>query len=262
MATSRKPVIIITGVSSGIGLAAARRFSEAGWIVVGTVRGRRSQVLMSLNIDIQLAEMSEAADLARLVRRTFSLYGRIDVLVCNAGYALVGLVESLDYAKIRDQFMVNTIAPAELSRQVIPIMRRQNQGVIIYLSSVVGRTGLAGFGMYAASKWALEGMAESLSDELANTGVKLKLIEPTGIDTPFWHSLRRGKDTDYLPDKRLSQSVINGLSAERVAAEVYLAATDKSERLRYPVGRTWMVEIAKRILPDRLFRLGMRRALR
>jgi NAD(P)-dependent dehydrogenase (short-subunit alcohol dehydrogenase family) len=264
---SRRPVVIITGVSSGIGLATAKLFAQAGWVVVGTVRGRGRRAMLGLTVDLQPAEMSQAGDLSRIVQYTVTTYGRVDVLVCNAGYALLGPADSVDYNQIRDQFLINTVAPAELSRLVIPVMKKQNRGTIVYLSSIVGRTGLAGFSMYSASKWALEGLAESLADELVDNNIRIRLIEPSGVNTAFWSSLKRGKSRNWHNGEigRVaadSQRGGHGLSAEQVAHEVYLAATDTSERLRYPLGQTRMMGLAKRILPDRLFRLGLRRTLR
>lgn len=250
MVKASKPVVLITGVSSGIGLATAKLFAARGWIVVGTVRGRRqTAALREMQFDLQLAEMMRPRDLERVVQTVWRTYGRLDVVVCNAGYGLIAPIDMLEYAQMNEQLAVNTLAPAELARQAVPLMRRQGYGTIIGISSAAGRVGLAGFGLYAASKFALEGLFESLSMELAAHGIRMKLVEPSGVNTPFW------KDADG------NTSVSRGLSAEAVAAVVVRAATDTSSRLRYPLGYTRWVGYARRLLPERLFLRIMRRVV-
>ena len=267
MARSSKKVVLITGISSGIGLAAAQLFSSHDWIVVGTVRSKNIKALKGLSIDIQEAEMNKPEDLRRVINQLIASYGRIDALVCNAGYALIGPIDTLDYDQIRNQYLTNTVAPAELSRLAIPMMKEQGGGSIIYVSSIVGRIGLAGFGMYSSSKWALEGLAESLSAELHESRIRIKLIEPSGVNTAFWTSLKRGEGRDWKNGElgRIGGEVdrsSHGLSPDKVAEAIYLAATDGSARLRYPLGQTRLVGIARRILPDRLFLSIVRRGTR
>jgi NAD(P)-dependent dehydrogenase (short-subunit alcohol dehydrogenase family) len=267
MAKSSKKVVLITGVSSGIGLAAAQLFSSRDWLVVGTVRGKNIKALENMSIDIQEAEMNRPEDLHRVVSQLIASYGRLDVLVCNAGYALIGPIDTLDYEQISDQYLTNTVAPAELTRLTIPMMKEQGSGSIVYVSSIVGRIGLAGFGMYSSSKWALEGLAESLAAELHETNIRIKLIEPSGVNTAFWTSLKRGKGRDWQ-NKELGriggevERASHGLTPDNVAEAIYRAATDDSARLRYPLGQTRIVGIARKLLPDRLFRSIVRRVTR
>jgi NAD(P)-dependent dehydrogenase (short-subunit alcohol dehydrogenase family) len=265
---SNKPVVLITGVSSGIGLATARLFAARGWAVVGTVR-RPSQVgaLKSQRFDVQPAEMTRSGDLERVIATIWRTYGRLDVLVCNAGYGLIGPIDSLDYAQMREQLAVNTLAPAELVRQVVPIMRRQRAGVIIGISSIVGLVGVPGYGLYAASKFALEGMFESLSLELATAGIRVKLIEPGPVDTAFWGRLKRGTGRKWN-DEELGSHVggrpgksRRAITPEKVADVIYRATIDKKARLRYPVGLSRVAGMAKRLLPERIYRLAIRRAI-
>ena len=248
MVRANKPVAIITGVSGGIGQATAKLFSAKGWIVVGTVRGRTgASELRGAQIDLQQADMIRPRDLERVVLNAWRTYGRIDALICNAGYGLIGPLESLDYARMTDQFAVNTLGPAELIRQVLPLMRIQKTGVIVGVSSLVGRTGIAGYSVYAASKFALEGLFESLAMELGATGIKMKLVEPSGVNTPFWkESEKRNPHNVNLGHSHRS------LSAERVAEEILRAVGDKSSRLRYPLGQTFWINVLKRAVPERL----------
>ena len=267
MGKSSKPVVLITGVSSGIGLAAATLFSQEGWIVVGTVRDTKTLSLGELSVDTQIAEMNNPEDLKRVVARLEKSYGRLDALVCNAGYALIGPLDSLNYEQIRDQFLTNTIAPAELSRLVLPVMKKQNNANIVFVSSIVGRIGLPGYSMYSSSKWALEGLAESLIIELSQTSIRVKIVEPSGVNTAFWTSLKRGqaRKWDNIELGRAgneAERTNHGLSPERVALEVYRAATDTTSKLHYPLGQTRMVVLAKRWLPERIFLYAIRRSMR
>jgi NAD(P)-dependent dehydrogenase (short-subunit alcohol dehydrogenase family) len=262
-----KPVALITGVSSGIGLASAKLFSQRGWIVVGTIRSRRpTAALKALPVDLQPAEMARPGDLARVVERAVRTYGRLDALVCNAGYGLLGPIDSYDLAQMRDQLTVNTLAPAELVRQVVPVMRKQGSGAIVLVSSLYGRVGVPWYSLYCASKAALEGMGESLALELAPAGVRVKLVEPSSVNTAWW-KLRRGAARKWRDSEltgRLGTEHLratHGMTPERAAAAIYQAASDRRARLRYPLGSTRMTSLGARLLPERVFRRLLRRAL-
>lgn len=269
MTAASKPVVLITGVSSGIGLAAARLFAARGWIVVGTVRGRRSTApLKALQVDLQPAEMARASDLARVVERAAKTYGRLDALVCNAGYGLFGPVDSYDYTQIREQLAVNVAAPAELARLAAPVMSKQKAGgAIVFVSSLAGRLGMPWYSLYSASKFAIEGLGEGLALELAPAKIRVKLVEPAGVNTGWWTGLRRGAARKWRDDElsgRLGSDHLrsaHGLTPERVAAEIFAAATDRRSRLRYPLGRTRLVSVARRLLPEWLFARLLRRIL-
>lgn len=268
MIKASKPVALITGVSGGIGMATAKLFVSKGWIVVGTVRGRGSNgALRSMKVDLQVADMLKPRDLERVVQTAWRTYGRLDALVCNAGYGLIGPIDTLDYAQMNEQLIVNTLAPAELARHAVPLMRRQNSGAIVGVSSLLGRTGLPGYSLYAASKFGLEGLFESLAMEVAVSHVRVKLVEPSGVNTAFWTRLKRGtgrsgagRETGSSVDQSLGADKTNRrLSADEVAATIFRAATDTSTRLRYPLGQTRMLGIARRFLPERLVMRLLRR---
>ena len=261
MPATNKPVVLITGVSGGIGKATARLFAANGWLVVGTVRTSRGKI--AARIDAQPAEMTRPADLARVVRHIQLKYGRLDALVCNAGYGLLGPLNSLGYAQMRDQLATNVLAPAELTRLALPLLA-SSSGTAIAISSLVGITGLPGYSLYAASKHALEGLYESLALEYAAGPVRFKLVEPSGVNTNFWTSIKRGAG-GAVANRGLNQqqSTANpadfGLSADKVAEVIYRAACERNTRLRYPVGLTRRVGLAKRLLPERLYRRLLRR---
>ncbi len=255
MDRASKRVALITGVSGGIGLATAKIFLENGWVVVGTVRSKMRPVAFGGHkIDIQLADMLKSKDLERVVETVWRTYGRLDALICNAGYGLVGPIDSLSYAQMTEQLAVNMLAPAELIRHAVPHMRKQGSGVIVGVSSVVGRTGLAGYSLYSASKFGLEGLFESLSMELAASHIRVKLVEPSGVRTGFWKSLSHGEGAKQgQPQARLygADRMRFHLSAETVANTILKAATTETLRLRYPLGHTRSLAIARRLLPER-----------
>jgi short-subunit dehydrogenase len=261
-----KPVVIITGVSRGIGLATAQLFTASGWMVVGTVRDKKYPIELSMSsVDVQMAEMSEPKDLERVVKKTFRTYGRIDAVVANAGYGLLGAHETLTHDQIMEQLVVNTVAVSDLVREVTPIMRSSGKGVIIGVSSVAGRIGIPGYSAYNASKFAVEGLFEALSYELRDAGILVKLVEPSTVKTDFWgpsaHFSKKVKD--YWTQRALkhAKGLNHGLSSTNVAKVIFRAATDGKVKLHYPIGLTWWGVLAKRVLPDRVFRAVVRRFL-
>ncbi len=268
MQRAKAPVALITGVSAGIGLATAQALVTRGWIVVGTIRGRKRPAgLRPGEVDLQPAEMTRQGDLERIVVYTWRTYGRIDALICNAGYGLIGPIDSLDYAQMKDQLAVNTLAPAELIALTVPLMRRQGSGVIVAISSIVGRTGIAGYSLYSASKHALEGLFESLDLELAGTNIRLRLIEPSSVNTSFWADLRRGANRRWGAREIGRRAAAepaqsnHGLTADQVAAAVVKAVLAPGRKLHYPLGQTRLVVLGRRLLPDWLYRWILRKVI-
>lgn len=242
MVESSKPVVLITGVTSAIGLQLAGIFVDAGWVVVGTARGRRqSGQLQAMPEEVQIAEMANPRDLELVVKTLWRTYGRIDGLVCNETTMLVGPIDTLDYARMNEQLVINILTPAELARLVVPLMRRQGFGVIVGVSSLVGRMGLSGYGVNAASKFGLEGLFEALAMELAVSRIRVKLVEP---------------GAEWLGSSTPTES-----AAVKVAKMVYRAATDSGARLRYPMGQTRMLSYARRVLPERIFLRMIKRSV-
>lgn len=258
-----RQVAIITGVSSGIGLATAQYFHEKGWVVVGTVRERKKLApeLTSLGLDLQVVEMTEPKQVADMVKNAHKTYGRIDALVANAGYGLVGPVEQVSYDKLQHQMSVNVSGVAELVRLIVPIMRKQKFGVICAISSIAGRMGVPEYGAYSASKFALEGLFESLWYELRGSGIRLRLIEPSSVSTPFWTTglvkvtaRRPIRYANHFLARTIKLASLRGLLPQDVARHIFRATTSESDRLRWGVGVTRPVMAVKKLLPDWLFR--------
>ena len=239
--------VLITGTSSGFGLHSARRFAGAGWNVVATMRTPRDiEGLSGLpNVLVTRLDVEDAASIAAAVDAAVARFGAIDVLVNNAGFGLYGVFESTPREKIRQQFDVNLFGLMDVTRAVLPQMRKQRSGVIVNVSSGAGVFGLPMISAYNASKFALEGFSESLSYELASQGIVVKIVEPGGVlDTNF--SARLATEAtlaeppaDYAAFVEEAGRAFDGLRSARlstsddVARVIVDAASDGTDRLRY-----------------------------
>lgn len=183
-----RPVWLITGCSSGFGRAAAVAAIKRGFRVVATARDPRTldglapeaqDDLLRLRLDLLDRDSIKAA-----VHTTLERFGRIDVLLNNAGIATIGAVEELTDELLRAQLETNLVGPLAVTREVLPAMRRQGSGRILQMSSMGGRCAFPGLGAYHASKFALEGASISLAQEVAPFGVHVTLIEPGDFRTP------------------------------------------------------------------------------
>jgi NAD(P)-dependent dehydrogenase (short-subunit alcohol dehydrogenase family) len=253
--------VLITGASSGIGEATAKYFLQKGWNVAATMRspvdvGDWANVanVICPRLDVTLPETIETA-----VRETVARFGRIDVLINNAGYALMGPLEGIASEQLQRQFQTNVFGLVSTIQTVLPILRQQRGGVIINVASIGGRLAFPLASSYHASKWAVEGLSEALRYELDRFNIKVKIIEPGGIRTNF---INRGADWVSHPlyadlvdrVKQFSERLNDSLpEPEGVAKTIYRAATDRSHRLRYsPYGEVYL--LLHSILPDRLWR--------
>ncbi|AJE49123.1 oxidoreductase [Celeribacter indicus] len=189
MAHSKQKTWLITGADKGLGFQTARSALERGDTVVVTVlAGDGEHELAAAYPDRLRAYHLDARDHARIgpvVAKAEADFGGIDVLVNNAGYGLVALAEATGAEKYRNLFEVNFFGLVEMTRAVLPVMRRQRAGHVINLSSYGGFIGTPGFSFYAASKFAVEGYSESLSREVGHLGIHVTLIEPGGFRSDF-----------------------------------------------------------------------------
>ena len=179
--------ILITGCSSGIGLTAAKGLAERGWRVFATARNEsdvevlNAMGLESLRLDLDDSDSIQAA-VGTILERTG---GKLDALFNNGGFGQVGAVEDLTRAALREQFETNLFGWVELTNLLIPLMRRQGNGRIVFNSSVLGYAAFPYRGAYVAAKFALEGIADTLRQELHGTGIHVSLIEPGPITSKF-----------------------------------------------------------------------------
>ncbi len=188
-------VVIVTGASSGIGEATAREFGRVGAKVV--LAARRVDKLQSLALDINSmangaetfvvqADLSKLEDIQMLVAQTLEKFGRIDVLVNNAGFGRLDWLENLDPIKdIQAQIDVNVMGVIQTTRQVLPVMINQRAGSIINMCSMAGLIGTPTYTIYAASKHAVHGFSEALRREVKPWGIDVSLIYPGGVVTEF-----------------------------------------------------------------------------
>ncbi len=239
--------VLITGASSGLGRATALLFARSGWNVVATMRtpAAGAELAALERVLVTRLDVQDPASIEQAIAAGIARFGGIDVLVNNAGFGLFGLFEATPREKIREQFEVNVFGVMEVTRAVLPHFRQRRSGVIVNVSSGAGVFGLPMLSLYNASKFALEGFAESLSYELASQGVAVKLVEPGGVqDTGF--STRSADEAalaavppgyeDFVASTARHFEDLRAARrshADDVAGVILEAASDGSDRLRY-----------------------------
>jgi NAD(P)-dependent dehydrogenase (short-subunit alcohol dehydrogenase family) len=245
-------VILITGSSTGIGMATALYLSKKGHRVYASMRNpdragelRKAAAANASSMEIIPLDVNDEQSVKTAVAQVLQREGRIDVLVNNAGIASLGPLEEVDDAEVKRVFDTNVFGLLRCVRAVLPSMRKQRGGSIINVGSVAGSIASGCSGIYAASKFALEALSESLAQEVKPYGIHVALIKPSFIVTPII-----GKALEALPSPersaypnavRVSNALFQsattiGGPAEMVAATIEEAMNDRSSRLRYPVG--------------------------
>ena len=242
---SLKPVIVITGASSGIGEAAARLFARRGYRVV--LAARREERLRELQAEIAAAggealvvptDVGVYAEITHLVAQTLAAYGQIDVLFNNAGFGRVGRLETLDpQADIAAQLDVNLRGVIWTAQAVLPHMRSRRQGQIINMSSVAGFIATPTYSVYAASKFGVRGFTEALRREVLPYGVQVSGIYPGPVRTEF------SEHTRADPDGGMQSPGFVQMSAEAVAEQVWRLAQRPRRALIIP----WLLRAAARL---------------
>ena len=176
----------ITGISRGLGLELAKAVLARGDIVIGTTRDGESDLPSgSHRLHVLPLELPSANQTKRAIVRAHALHGRLDVIVNNAGYELFGAIEEARDAELHRVFDVNFFGPLQVIQAVLPFLRAQRRGHIVNISSVAGLAPLPGSGVYAATKFALEGLSESLAQEVGPLGIRVTLVEPAAFRTDF-----------------------------------------------------------------------------
>ncbi|WP_409343538.1 SDR family oxidoreductase [Paenibacillus sp. MBLB4367] len=279
--SSPLPVAIVTGASSGFGLLTATALAKEGFRVIATVRepGREAALMeeaeragVAGRIECLPLDVTDHAGVLHVAATVFSRFGRIDVLVNNAGFALGGFAEEVPIAEWRRQFETNFFGLVAMTQAVLPHMREQKHGTIVNVSSVSGLAGLPGYAPYAASKFAVEGFSESLRLETADFGVKVVLVEPGAYRTAIWAKgfaqINRPHDSPYRAklDRILAYSRRTAETApdpREVADAIVEIALARSPKLRYPLGRgSRMLRLAKAVVPWKWYERAVLRMLR
>ncbi len=264
-----KKIVIITGASGGFGKEFTKRFIEAGYHVVATVRNeaKKPVVLEGLSpeeaehVSIALLDVADKESVTGFGRYLLALE-RVDVLINNAGFAVAGFAEELTDEEYLYQFETNFFGVMRVTNLVLPIMRNQKEGRIINISSISGLIGFPGLSPYASSKYALEGYSESLRLELRESGIDVTLVEPGSFQTNIWStgtymSEKAGKDDSPYHElftnmnKRLQKDQETYGDPKEVAdLVVKIAVRKKSPTLRYTVGNGVKLSLlAKKLLP-------------
>lgn len=248
MSTESSPVVLITGASSGIGQAAANLFAERGWRVAATMRNPSDGAALTKHLGLKLLplDVTDASSVTAAVAATLEEFGRIDVVVNNAGYGLFGPFETASEEQIQRQFATNVEGVFAVTRTVLPAMRRQGSGTIINVASLGGLVALPFYSLYNATKFAIVGFTESLSYELAPLGILAKFIAPGGVATEFaGRSLARTfGDSEHAYGDSLSKAMAamsarrtNYSSPESIAEIIFKAATDGTGQVMYLAGQ-------------------------
>ena len=261
-------IAVMTGSSSGFGLLASIELARAGFRVIATMRdvGRRDRLVQAAasaaladKIDIRALDVTHFDAIPGFVETLVRDYGRIDVLVNNAGFAVAGFAEDLSLEEVRSQFETNFFGAVAMAKAVLPGMRQQRSGHIIQISSIMGLYGSATVSSYVASKHALEGWSESLRTEVHSLGIKVVLVEPGAFQTDIWtRGAVMGKAATQASSPNLQRSLRMRSFVEKlpkadpiiVARLIAAIARDPNPKLRYVVGRDAKLQLAlKRILP-------------
>ena len=205
-------VVLVTGASSGIGAATAIRMAAAGarLIVTGRDEARLRAVASQTGATPLPADLSEPGGPELLVEKALAVDNRVDVLVCNAGAGWSGPISELSGAKASELVSLNLLAPVQLARLLAPAMAERGSGRLVFVSSIAGATGVRNEAVYSATKAGLNYLAESLTYELAGTGVGISLVLPGVVDTPFFG--RRGRPYDRrrpvpIPAERVARAI-------------------------------------------------------
>jgi short-subunit dehydrogenase len=226
-------VVAITGASSGIGRATALRLARGGAALV--VCARRSDRLHAVAAEIAaaggqalpiVADVTRADDMQMLVDRGVERFGRLDVMVCNAGFGIAGALDDTTPAQMQKLVDVNVMGTYYAARAALPVFRRQAHGHLIVVSSIVGKRGVPYMGAYSATKFAQVGLAECLRAETAGTGIHVTVVYPISTDTEFFDVMSRETGTSIVRAHGPRQDVAIVADAiaraiDRPVAEVY-----------------------------------------
>ncbi len=252
--------VFITGISSGIGKAAALFFQRKGWNVAGTVRNPDFLEKFP-GIDTYLMDVTDPLSVERTVNKVIAKYAVIDCLVNNAGKGMHGVFEGATMAQTREIFEINVFSVMNLLYAFLPKFRQQRHGTIINVSSMGGRIGLPLRAQYNSSKFAVEGLSEVLMYELSDFNIRVRIIEPGFIQTSFHSNLDLVSRADVPEYAARTEAMLKsgshngeGASPESVAEVIYKAAASKGRRLRYVAGKdAKLVSILSTILPFTFF---------
>jgi NADP-dependent 3-hydroxy acid dehydrogenase YdfG len=238
-----KKTILITGASTGIGKDTAIYFAQKGWNVAATMRNiaKGEQLQNYSNIRLFTLDVMDEASIAKAISETINTFGEIDVLFNNAGYALVGAFEAMSNQQIKKQFDTNVFGVMNVTRGMLPHFRAKKKGMIINTTSMGGLITFPLYSVYHSTKWAVEGLMESMQYELKQFNIQIKNIEPGAIKTEFENAIDFVSAPAYdayahKAHQNMLDTYKTAPTGDVVAKKVWQAANDSSYRLRYAVG--------------------------
>lgn len=258
--------VFITGCSSGIGQATALRFLQAGWNVAATMRNPDSQTdfPQTSNGKLYTVDVTDPETIQSAIDACIRDFGAIDVVVNNAGYALLGAFECTSPEQVQQQFDTNVFGALHVIRAILPHFRAQKSGLIINVTSIGGQVAMPLYSLYHGTKWAMEGFSESLQYELRNFHIRIKVVLPGAVQTEFWDRQSLLHTDEAAEYDSYVNAVYDNYTAfakqgtasppSEIAKRIFEAATDGSKRFRYTSGRgAGLTLLLKRWLPTNVY---------
>lgn len=259
--------ILITGASSGIGKATAIHFQQQGWNVIATMRSPEKETELNKleNVHLEKLDVLDLGSIDKAIKNGIQKFGQIDALLNNAGYGAYGPLETFPRENIIKQFNTNVLGLMDVTKAIIPHFRANKNGTIINISSIGGQMTFALGSLYHGTKFAVEGISESLHYEMKEIGVKVKIVEPGFIATDFGgrsFDFQAGDISDYQPLiealMKQWQNPNNTVSPPSLVAEViFIAVTDGKNQLRYRAGddATFLLDSRKKMSDAEFFEI-------
>jgi len=237
--------IFITGASAGLGKSTAKLFQSKGWKVIATMRKPENETELTKleNVTVLKLDITDNAQIEDTAQKVIQQY-TVDVVLNNAGYGLIGVLEALTDEQITRQLDTNLLGVIRVTKAFIPHFREKKNGIFINVTSMFGLIGYPSCSVYSATKFAIDGFSESLAYDLDQFGIKVKTIAPGGIQTDFaGRSLDGGQHEAYqklmnkVSEGYSAESISNYATPESIANVIYDAATDNKNQLRYIAGQ-------------------------
>ena len=264
-------VILITGASTGMGFETARLFQTKNWKVAATMREPEKAKELRQIVDIECfrLDVTDVDSIRDAIKETLDRFGRIDAIVNNAGYGLVGPFEACSEEQIEKQFQTNLFGVMNVCREILPYFREHKRGIIVNVASMGGRITFPLYSLYHASKWGVEGFSESLQYEVRPFNIKVKIIEPGPIKTDFYDrsmDIVTSEDLSAYDEfvrkalPNMNRAGENAPGGSLVAEVIYNAVADGSWKMRY-TANSRMILLLRKLLPDALFFWLIRRAV-
>lgn len=238
--------ILITGTSSGIGKATAKKFAAEGWNVIATMRSpEKEQELSKIeNVFLTQLDVQNKESITAAIASGMEKFGNIDVIVNNAGFGVLGAFEKTTSEQIMQQFSVNVFGVMDVIKAILPHFREKQSGLIINITSQGGRVTFPTCSLYHSTKFAIEGFSESLAYELLSQNISVKIIEPGSTESNFFVAVSMAGDESITAYEEFDKIALDNWNkndtmsstTDEIAQVIYGAATDNKDQLRYMAG--------------------------